>query len=93
MPNENDQKTTTLDSYIWKNINTNMHETQLPCILSNNFYRNKQENYQNSVILKRLNEKKPSKPSLPENGYGRYDLVSENVVANEFNYRMHQLGR
>lgn len=53
-----DSKISAVDSYIWTNLNTQMHETQLPCILNNNFYKNKLYNYQNTTILKRLNEKK-----------------------------------
>lgn len=71
MPGHIDGKISAVDSYIWTNLNTQMHETQLPCILNNNFYKNKLYNYQNTTILKRLTQKKSHEEI--ENGFGRYD--------------------
>jgi hypothetical protein len=39
--NQPEERSNQLNSYIWHNIETTVHETQLPCILNSNFFKTK----------------------------------------------------
>lgn len=57
IPQQVDRRNSELMQYIERHKVTDMHETQLPCILNSNFYKQKLQNYTETTILKRLQAK------------------------------------
>lgn len=62
IPEQIERRNDELVEYINKHKTTNMHETQLPCILNTNYYKGKQAAYTGGKILNRLQEKHIQKP-------------------------------